>query len=76
MVVNRPEGDDLVQFNVRVPRSLRDRVDARRDQLAEDTGGPKLSRDEWTRRVIVMALAQPIGTAIRTPAGRSVRRLR
>lgn len=76
VVVNRPAGDDLVQFNVRVPRSLRDKVDARRERLAEDTGGPKLSRDEWARRVFNMALAQPIGTAVRTPAGRSLRGIR
>lgn len=46
---------ELVQMNVRVPRGLRDAVDARR---ANVNGG--ISRDKWVAKALTFALQQPI----------------
>lgn len=46
-------GDELVQMNVRVPRSLREAIDARREELAarpENNG--HFSRDRWVTNAI------------------------
>lgn len=76
MVVQREEGEDLVQLNVRVPASLRDRIDARRAEVPNSKGKAGISRDEWIRRVAKNALDNPPTRPIRTPAGRSIRRTR
>lgn len=47
----RSDDDPLVQMNVRVPKSLRDAIDARRA-----TKG--LSRDKWVTRALTWALQQ------------------
>lgn len=68
----RPDPDELVQMNVRVPRSLRDEVDARRARL-------DLSRDRWVVRALRFALAQPGNpargrkTVARTKRGKTVK---
>lgn len=59
-----PQPDDLVQMNVRVPRWLRDDVDARRAQV---NGG--ISRDKWVARVMEWALRQPTTRAAPTAPG-------
>lgn len=41
-----------VQMNVRVPATLREQIDARREPLG-------LSRDLWVERALTWALAQP-----------------
>ena len=56
--------DDLVQMNVRVPRSLRDRVDERR---ATVNGG--ISRDKWVARALNFALSAPRSRPVRTGPG-------
>lgn len=51
------EDDPLVQMNVRVPRSIREQVDARRAELAlrpENNG--HFSRDKWVTNAIRYAL--------------------
>lgn len=65
---NDPD-DPLTQVNVRLPQSLRDRVDARRATL-------DLSRDVWIERAIRFALDHPPGSPLQTRAGRSLRRIR
>lgn len=64
------EVEELVQMNVRVPRSLRDAIDARREPL-------NLSRDKWVARALRWALAQPKpstrSTIARTTTGRTAR---
>lgn len=47
----RDPGDELVQMNVRVPKSLRDAIDARRASKG-------LSRDKWCTRALTWALQQ------------------
>jgi len=60
-----PDDDDpWVQVNVRMRRSMRDALDARRGLLG-------LTRDAWFRYVTEWALLQPLGTLVRMlPRGR------
>lgn len=67
-----PDDDPLVQVNVRIPRSLRDRIDARREQLPTDDGRP-VSRDRWAARVFAHALRQPLPGAKPTQTGPNMR---
>jgi hypothetical protein len=49
--------DELVQMNVRVPRSLRDAVDARRAELAAlPRNKGHFSRDRWVTNALTNAL--------------------
>jgi len=57
------EEDPWVQMNVRVRRSMLNRVDERRKKL-------KLTRDDWTRHVFEWALLQPPMTEVRPRNGR------
>lgn len=67
-----PDPDELVQTNLRIPRSLRDAIDARRALLPTDDGRP-VSRDKWAARVFRHALRQPApGTATPTAPGMRV----
>lgn len=50
-------------MNVRIRRSMKDRLDTRREKL-------NLSRDEWVRHVIEWALLQPPRTPVRTINGK------
>lgn len=61
-----PAKPDLVQMNVRVPRELRDQIDARRAQK-------DMSRDKWVANALRFALAQhAAGTPMRaTPTKRT-----
>lgn len=53
-----PEDDPYIQVNIRIRRSMKERVDARRAKFG-------LSRDDWMRHVIEWALFQPPGTPVR-----------
>lgn len=68
-----PDPDELVQMNVRVPRSLRDELDERRGRL-------DLSRDRWVVNALRWALKQPgrpqrttRKTVSRTGRGKSIK---
>lgn len=66
------ESDPLTQVNIRIPRSLRDAIDARRALLPTDDGRP-VSRDKWAARVFRHALRQPApGAATPTSPGMRV----
>jgi hypothetical protein len=52
------EPDNWVQMNVRIRRSMLNRLDGRRHAL-------DLSRDDWIRYVVEWALLQPPGTHVR-----------
>lgn len=49
------DNDPLVQMNVRIPQSVRDAADARRNQLG-------LSQSQWIANLILWGLQQPPGT--------------
>lgn len=67
MTAISPDPDELIQVNVRIPRALRDEMDARR---ATVNGG--MSRDKWAAAAFRFALRQPKpGTA--TPTGPGMR---
>lgn len=53
------DDDPLVQVNIRIPRSLRDGIDARR-ALIETPDGRQVSRDKWAARVFTHALRMPL----------------
>lgn len=53
------EPDPWVQMNVRIRKSMYDRLDARRKNL-------ELTRDDWVRHVIEWALLQPPATPVHT----------
>lgn len=58
--------DDRVQVNVRLPKALRDEIDARRAPL-------RMSRDEWMRRALTFAMQVPTrnrSSAVVTAIGR------
>jgi len=64
------EDDELVQMNVRVPRSIRAAIDERRKGLTDPATGRPLSRDKWVTNAAKYALLAPH----RTPTRNTVRR--
>lgn len=62
MTGKRDPNDPLVQMNVRVPQSLRDQIDARRDLKG-------LSRDRWVTNALSFLLQQTVPTAPYTGPG-------
>jgi len=67
------DDDPLVQCNVRIPKSLRDAIDARRAALPPTPDGRPLSRDAWAKRVFTHALRQPIPTEKPIPTAPGLR---
>lgn len=53
------ESDPLVQMNVRVRKSTRDRIDARRKGRIDPKTGRPLSRDRWVENAAIYALDAP-----------------
>lgn len=69
----RPVADDpneLVQMNVRVPRWVRGRIDARRKGMVDAKTEKPLSRDKWVTNAALYALEAPE----RTPTTNTRRR--
>lgn len=64
MSMKRDSDDPLVQFNVLVPKSVRDAIDDR----AHDR---RLSRNEWSRRVFARALSV-VGTSQLDPPAQEI----
>lgn len=65
-----PDPNDIVQVNVRVPRWVRDRIDARRAGMTDPATDRPLSRDKWVMNAALYALDAPT----RTPTGATRRR--
>lgn len=53
------EPDELVQMNVRVPRSVKAAIDARRAGLTDPVTGRQMSRDRWVTNAAKYALQAP-----------------
>jgi len=65
MTPKRDPNDPLVQCNVRIPRSLKEAIDERRDLKG-------LSRDRWVTNALSWVLQQTVPTAqYRPPSGRA-----
>lgn len=62
--------NELVQMNCRVPRWLRDRIDARRAGMTDPQSDKPLSRDKWVTNAARYALEAPE----RTPTTNTRRR--
>lgn len=58
-----PENDPWVQCNVRLRKSMYERLEVRRKML-------DLTRDDWVRHVVEWALLQPPGTPVHTDSWR------
>lgn len=61
--------DELVQMNVRVPRSVKAAIDQRRAGLTDPVTGRPMSRDRWVTNAARYALQAP-----RRPTGNTQRR--
>lgn len=70
MADDTPDDDPLVQVNVRVRRSLRDRIDQRRATLVDPKTKRPMSRDRWLANAAKYALEAPT----RTPTVNTQRR--
>lgn len=70
MATTEPDPNELVQMNVRVPRWVRARIDARRAGMSDPHTDKPLSRDKWVANAALYALEAPE----RTPTTNTRRR--
>lgn len=70
VAATEPDPNELIQTNVRMPRWVRDRIDARRANMTDPHTDKPLSRDKWVTNAALLALEYPG----RTPTTNTTRR--
>jgi hypothetical protein len=70
VAATEPDPNEPVQMNVRVPRWLRARINARRAGMTDPANDKPLSRDKW----VVNAVKYALDTPDRTPTTNTRRR--